>query len=57
MIELSGWDHSLAVLAVAMIIDGVAGYPAGLVRRLGHPVMAIGAVIGALDDRLNRPDW
>ncbi|MEI6557681.1 MAG: adenosylcobinamide-phosphate synthase CbiB [Rhodospirillaceae bacterium] len=56
MIGLSGWDHSLAVLAVAMIIDGVAGYPQALVRRLGHPVIWIGAVIAALDAGLNRPD-
>lgn len=57
MSELNGWDHSLAVLAVAMIIDGVAGYPAPLLGRLGHPVMAIGALIAPLDSRLNRTDW
>ena len=57
MIELSGWDHSLAVLAVAMIIDGVAGYPPALLRWPGHPVTWIGALIGYLDARLNRPDW
>jgi len=50
-------EHSLAVLAVAMVIDGVAGYPDLLVRTVGHPVMALGAVIGALDARLNRPAW
>ena len=54
---LSGWDHSLAVLAVAMIIDGLAGYPAWLVARLGHPVTWIGAIIAGLDKNLNRPDW
>ncbi len=57
MSELSGWDHSLAVLAVAMIIDGVAGYPPLLTRRIGHPVMWIGALIAALEARLNRLDW
>ncbi len=57
MMVLSGWDHSLAVLAVAMIIDGLVGYPAALIRRIGHPVMWIGALIGALDSRFNRPDW
>ena len=56
MIELSGWDHSLAVLAVAMIIDGVAGYPAVLLSRIGHPAIWIGAAISALEARLNRLD-
>ena len=54
---LSGWNHSLAVLAVAMIIDGVAGYPATLLARIGHPVMWIGAAITVLEARLNRLDW
>ena len=57
MIELNGWDHSLAVLAVAMIIDGLGGYPAALLARIGHPVIWIGAAIGWLEARLNRLDW
>ncbi len=57
MMMVSGWEHSLAVLAVAMIIDGVVGYPSWLLARVGHPVIWIGAVISALDARLNREDW
>ncbi len=57
MMVLNGLDHSLAVLVVAMIIDGVAGYPDGLFRRIGHPVMWIGALIAELDRCSNRPEW
>lgn len=32
------------------------GYPAPLYRTIGHPVTWIGALIGALDATLNRPD-
>lgn len=45
------------VLAVAMAIDGLIGYPAVLLRTLGHPVMVLGAVVGWLEAGLNRPDW
>ena len=50
-------EHSVAVLAVAMVIDGMMGYPAPLLRWLGHPVMVLGAAIAALDAQLNRPAW
>ncbi len=50
-------EHSVAVLAVAMVIDGLVGYPAALVRTVGHPVMVLGAVIGWLELALNRPAW
>jgi len=43
-----------AVLALALLIDIAAGYPAILVRVIGHPVTWIGALIGGLDRRLNR---
>ncbi len=37
-----------------MLIELCFGYPQALVRTLGHPVTWIGALIGALDRRLNR---
>lgn len=41
----------LALLALA--IEAVAGYPDGLFRRIGHPATWLGALIAALDRRLN----
>ncbi len=42
------------IAAAALLIEGAAGYPAWLLARLGHPVMAAGAAIAWLDARLNR---
>lgn len=42
----------LAVLA--MLIELGAGYPRWLTRAIGHPVIWIGALIGALDGAMNR---
>jgi len=39
---------------VALLIEIIVGYPDRLVRAIGHPVMWIGALIGALDRMLNR---
>ena len=41
-------------MALAMAIDGVLGWPAGLYVRIGHPVTWIGRAIGACDRHLNR---
>lgn len=43
-----------AVLALALLIDIAAGYPAILLRIIGHPVTWTGALIDRLDRRLNR---
>lgn len=56
MMETAGGDHSVAVLAVAMVIDGMAGYPPSLLRLIGHPAMWLGGVIGWLDRTANRAD-
>lgn len=40
---------SLAILALALIIEAAAGYPDWLYRALGHPVTWIGRLIDALD--------
>ena len=50
-------EHSVAVLAVAMVIEGAIGYPALMLRIVGHPVMVFGAIIAGLDRHLNRPAW
>ncbi len=44
------------VAALAMALEAVLGYPALLVRSIGHPVMWIGRLIARLDSDLNRPE-
>jgi adenosylcobinamide-phosphate synthase len=41
---------------LALLIERAIGYPDGLLRRIGHPVTWMGALIGWLDDTLNRED-
>lgn len=43
-----------AALAIAVAADAILGEPGWLYRRLPHPVVAIGAVIGWADRRFNR---
>jgi adenosylcobinamide-phosphate synthase len=45
---------AVALALCALVIEAVAGYPQALVRAIGHPVMAIGALINLLDRALNR---
>jgi adenosylcobinamide-phosphate synthase len=45
---------SVALALLAMLIELCAGYPAALVRAIGHPVTWIGRLITALDGLLNR---
>ncbi|MGJ4944891.1 adenosylcobinamide-phosphate synthase CbiB [Bradyrhizobium sp. HKCCYLS1011] len=44
----------LAVALAALIIEALFGYPQALVRRIGHPVMWIGALIAWADRHWNR---
>jgi adenosylcobinamide-phosphate synthase len=44
---------TLLVLAVALALDGLAGYPSAVFARIGHPVAWVGALIAALDRRFN----
>jgi adenosylcobinamide-phosphate synthase len=46
---------AVALTLVALLIEAVAGYPDRLARSIGHPVMWMGALIGALERRWNRP--
>jgi adenosylcobinamide-phosphate synthase len=41
---------------LALLIELMAGYPEGLARSVGHPVMWMGRLIAWLDQRLNRDD-
>jgi adenosylcobinamide-phosphate synthase len=43
------------MLAVALALDAAMGDPDWLWRRLPHPVTVLGALVGQLDRRLNRP--
>lgn len=43
--------------ALAVVLEALLGYPAALVRRIGHPVIWIGRLILVLDRTLNRPGW
>lgn len=43
-----------AMMALALAVDALVGWPAGLYRRIGHPVGWIGALVSLLDRRWNR---
>jgi adenosylcobinamide-phosphate synthase len=45
---------AFGVTAAALALEALFGYPAFLVRRIGHPVMWIGPLIGATESRLNQ---
>jgi adenosylcobinamide-phosphate synthase len=44
---------SASLALAALMIEAAFGYPQGLVRRIGHPVMWIGALIAWADRRWN----
>ena len=48
-------SDTLALAALALIVEAAVGYPGPVWRAIGHPVAWIGRLIGRLDDRLNRP--
>ena len=41
-------------MAVAMVLEGLLGWPSSLIARIGHPVTWLGRLIDALDARWNR---
>ncbi|MBU2958733.1 adenosylcobinamide-phosphate synthase CbiB [Paracoccus sp. 1_MG-2023] len=45
-----------ALALIALLIDAAIGWPDAAFRRIGHPVVWIGRIITALDDRLNTGD-
>ncbi len=42
------------LIACALVLEAVAGYPEAWVRAIGHPVMWVGALIARLDRTWNR---
>lgn len=45
----------MTLLLLALLAEAALGYPAALVRRIGHPVIWIGWLIEVLERGLNRP--
>lgn len=43
-----------AIMALALVIDAIIGWPQWVFRRVGHPVTWIGASIAAIEARTNR---
>lgn len=50
------WGDTLFVVAAALAFDALIGDPDRLWRRLSHPVVVIGELIGWLDRTLNREE-
>lgn len=50
-------SHALLIVVVALVLDALIGDPDWLWKRLAHPVVLIGTLIGWLDRTLNRDDW
>jgi adenosylcobinamide-phosphate synthase len=55
--SMSDPSGRVLILIVAFGIEAVLAYPAAVFRAIGHPVSWVGALIGALDSTLNRPDY
>src|ERR1700730_8010005 len=55
--SMSDPSGRVLILMVAFGIEAVLAYPAAVFRAIGHPVSWVGALIGALDSTLNRPDY
>jgi adenosylcobinamide-phosphate synthase len=54
MFDMSG---RVLILIIAFGIEALLAYPAAVFRAIGHPVSWTGALIAALDSRLNRSDY
>ena len=51
------WSDTLFVVVAALAFDALIGDPDWLWRRLPHPVVLIGSLIGFLDRALNHEKW
>lgn len=51
------FETTAVILAAALAIDAVFGYPDLVYRAIGHPVTWIGWLIGRLDKAFNRDAW
>ena len=45
------------IMLIALGLDRLIGWPDALYRRLSHPVVAMGWLIGTCDTYLNRSEW
>ena len=45
------------MLALALMLEAILGYPDWLFRAIGHPVAWMGKLLAALDAALDRTDW
>ncbi len=45
---------TFGLTAAALALEAIFGYPAFLLRAIGHPIVWIGALIGATESQLNR---
>lgn len=48
-------ETNILLLAAALLIEAVLGYPKALFARIGHPVVWIGALLNRMERRWNRP--
>ncbi|GAC1631588.1 MAG: adenosylcobinamide-phosphate synthase CbiB [Bradyrhizobium sp.] len=55
--SMSDPSGRVLILILAFGIEAVLAYPEAVFRAIGHPVSWVGALIGALDSTLNRPDY
>ncbi len=46
---------SLPLALAAVLVDVTVGYPQAVYRTIGHPVTWMGALLAALEGRLNWP--
>ena len=47
---------NLGMIACALALEAAAGYPGGVLRAIGHPVMWAGALLGWMDRAWNRDE-
>ena len=52
---VSGVVSGAILMLMAWLVEVLFGYPDWLYRRIGHPVVWLGALIDGLDRALNRP--
>ena len=51
------FESPMMFLSVALILDALLGEPEWLWRRLAHPAVLLGRLVGFLDQRLNGGAW
>lgn len=50
-------SHAVLIVLVALLVDALIGDPDWLWKRMAHPVVLMGTLIGRLDRALNRDTW